>query len=94
MDGIQSIYCKSYCTKCKIWLLNNFKTFNTDQHTASQSHQYFVRNGNLEQNKDNALSILTNSKKFLILYDLVEGESISTIENQRFTQINPNLPKR
>ena len=64
LDGIQSIYCKSYCTKCKIWLLNNFKTFNTDQHTASQSHQYFVRNGNLEQNKDNALSILTNSKKF------------------------------
>ena len=60
LDGIQSIYCKSYCTKCKIWLSNNFKTYNIDQHIASQSHQDFFRIGNLEQNKDNALSFLTN----------------------------------
>ena len=39
IDGNKSIYLKIYCSCCKMWLLNKFRSFFIDQYLATLSHK-------------------------------------------------------
>lgn len=64
IDGNKSIYLKIYCSCCKMWLLNKFRSFFIDQYLATLSHKNLSLLNKIQNNATMILDFQTNAKKF------------------------------
>ena len=93
-DNKQYFYIKLFCTCCEKWIKHNFKSFCIDQHLATREHRCLEYKKGLDTAESNELISSTLVEKNLILFILIDGKPLSTIDNEYFQNIESNIINR
>ena len=91
LDGKIIPYKKCYCKYCQNWFISKFKTYYIDQHVRKASHHNNIHIRNYQESNNGTKTSEQYSYMNIILFILLEGKPISTIESTYLKNICPQL---